>query len=1552
MSTIKLMTKSNDNVKQHVIFVHGLGGDSAETWLSLSTTPEFWPLWLNDKSNHISIWTIDYPADISRWLGGEAMHLTDRGVNLLNLLLTKSELQQGELVFIGHSLGGLVIKQILRHAESEAKTNITAAEFIKRTRRVAFLATPHAGSTLGAVANILRFFTRPSQATYSLILNSPNLRELNNWYRKWAGVHRIEHLVLYETRLSKIIWRYKELIVSAESADPGLTCTAVPIDADHYNICKPENQNSATYIFIKNFIQKELITSHRDTVIEQKLDLSIETIEKGEYRILSTLSSQPTETANMVVEKINERLSLMPSFESFSGSELIDTDIKKELTIIRKSRFLRGFQTEERAKDLARRVSVGNLKNGTPQIRCLALSWCARFLSIGDNRGKAEAYLNEAKQLGSTEEIVIAKAFINATSESVFDIVTELIKIPNELKYSAAYMLINFHQGPQKAKDWKQKSNIQLSQFDSGGKTTFINTLFALKEWDLLIENISSVEESDYEDYPALLNLIAMAHLIQVVPEESRDSLIYSIPNKTEQFSLASDVNALEHRNTAIRLFIQCSIIARDLGCEDIANTAEEYRLWLQLEDKLQAEKAKQELEKSISGNIDLLLRRFPLAFNVGINVDLNIIEKEIERLTALTEGKDLVAAMARFEFIFCMKDPKRAYKYIAKYRQQIELVIDSDYLYCIEIEVLAQAGETEQATVLFERLDESTLNQSLRQRLKMVIASCMVQDYDSTSSLESQYEKTGHIDDLRILVDHIKNKLSHPKSLQYSLELFEKTKAVEDANTLVRTWSKLGNFKEIGSFLRQNQEFLSQSDVLQVHWAWTLYREGRLAESQTELKKLTTQEGQPYFKDLQINIAITSGDWESLQPIIENEWIKREQRSANELLTAGQLAKVVQSRRAKEFIIAAAGKDDNSAEVLMSAYLTANTMGWEDEPSTAQWLKDANNLSDESGPVHQMNLQDLYELIPKWRERDRKVWQALNDGSAPVSMIANQLNKSLTDFYLYPALLNINSGELISKTLIPAFSNTRSSKSISHEIISLDRTSLLTLGYLGLLKQTIDCFNVIELPHSTLGWLFTEKQKVGFHQPSRIEKAKNIWRLIAGKKIKILPKEFISDIELALEIGDELAQFLQEAKVESETNKPQRLVVRPYPVHKIDSLMNENADLSSYSNQLCSCSSIVNKLHSFGGCTEAERDEAFKYLSKNEGQWPDLVEIEDNAIIYLDSLAVTYFLQIDILDKIASNFVVFISPEYAEEQNALQNFETESNKAGEIIESIRAILCEGIKSGSVKIAPSSILNESSEDALKHIYLEIISTVQDAQAAIIDDRCINSHSYIDFEAKRIPINTTLDLLETFKYRGILNYEQWIMYITKLRQAGYIFIPLTSEELNYHLNKGLIDKGVLRETAELRAIRENILQLKMSHLVQLPRDHAWLAQLLKLLSDNIKTQWLQSSDSEISIARSEWLLQLIDYRGWAHCFIGNTGFHMAKFGAGLTISTLLLAPENLTPEVKKHYWEWLEDRLIKPLKENDPNSYEWIVSMAQNEIEKLSNDEYFEGVFDE
>jgi pimeloyl-ACP methyl ester carboxylesterase len=175
----RLLRLTDEGTERHVsvVFVHGPGGDAYGSWRQSANSGSLWPLWLAKDVRGLAVYTVDYDAAVSRWRG-TAMHLVDRASNLLERLLVEPDLQNGPLILIGHSLGGLVIKQLLRTAESEARNRIEAADLLRRVKKVAFLATPHTGSGLASWGDRLRVLVHPSAATASLVRNDPNLRDL------------------------------------------------------------------------------------------------------------------------------------------------------------------------------------------------------------------------------------------------------------------------------------------------------------------------------------------------------------------------------------------------------------------------------------------------------------------------------------------------------------------------------------------------------------------------------------------------------------------------------------------------------------------------------------------------------------------------------------------------------------------------------------------------------------------------------------------------------------------------------------------------------------------------------------------------------------------------------------------------------------------------------------------------------------------------------------------------------------------------------------------------------------------------------------------------------------------------------------------------------------------------------------------------------------------------------------------------------------------------------------------------------------------------------
>jgi len=202
--------------RANVVFLHGLGGDPRTSWQSGPNQQSFWPHWLAEDVTGLSVFSVDYEAPVTQWRG-TAMHLVDLSNNLLARVLAEPQLQTGQLNLIGHSLGGLVIKQLLRTAESEARSDAEAARLVERVEKVVFLATPHAGSDLAGFGNRMRILAKPSLLTAGLVQNDPHLRDLNHWYRSWANAKGVLHLILTETQATRALG----MIVEPDSSDPG-----------------------------------------------------------------------------------------------------------------------------------------------------------------------------------------------------------------------------------------------------------------------------------------------------------------------------------------------------------------------------------------------------------------------------------------------------------------------------------------------------------------------------------------------------------------------------------------------------------------------------------------------------------------------------------------------------------------------------------------------------------------------------------------------------------------------------------------------------------------------------------------------------------------------------------------------------------------------------------------------------------------------------------------------------------------------------------------------------------------------------------------------------------------------------------------------------------------------------------------------------------------------------------------------------------------------------------------------------------------------------------
>jgi hypothetical protein len=395
---------------------------------------------------------------------------------------------------------------------------------------------------------------------------------------------------------------------------------------------------------------------------------------------------------------------------------------------------------------------------------------------------------------------------------------------------------------------------------------------------------------------------------------------------------------------------------------------------------------------------------------------------------------------------------------------------------------------------------------------------------------------------------------------------------------------------------------------------------------------------------------------------------------------------------------------------------------------------------------------------------------------------------------------------------------------------------------------------------------------------------------------------------------------------------------------------MEEEADLTEHAAVMSSCLSVVEKLREKSQITAEEEKRARAYLQLHEKPWSNQPEITDGAILYLDNLAITYFLHLGVLEKLqAAGLRPIASPREVSEANALIAYEGISDKVNEAIERIRSAVNSRIESGRIKVGRRPSADEPDEQSISHHpTVGVISLARECDAVVSDDRLLNQHAHVDDGSAQSPIYSTLDLLDSLASAGAISTDDLLEHRTLLRRAGYFFVPVSDDELARHLNASSVTDGEVIETAELKAIRENILRVRMSNWLQLPKEVPWLDSTLKVFIRVLKSLWIDGADLPSVTARSDWIVDQVDVRGWAHSLGPENGDNVVRIGRGAHILLLITLLSDASHEVKDAYSSWVESRILAPIKEQFPDLYAWIVEQQRRQIAEMAETELTEG----
>ncbi|KAF5025948.1 hypothetical protein F66182_1983 [Fusarium sp. NRRL 66182] len=205
-----------------LVFVHGLGGNLKTTWKQEGTTEPWFtmPEFLGRLKDSVRVLSFGYNAHRFSDVGNTRIihHANDL---LRNLVLKRLDNPDRPLIFIAHSLGGLVVKRaILLCATNDDWKAIKQA-----TRSIVFMGTPHMGSEkaedlviVQRLASLIKFQAAvATNLTKELRSFSTAVQDINLEFT--IDVHRsIKLLCCYESHPQRLPNGIKEIIVPQWSA--------------------------------------------------------------------------------------------------------------------------------------------------------------------------------------------------------------------------------------------------------------------------------------------------------------------------------------------------------------------------------------------------------------------------------------------------------------------------------------------------------------------------------------------------------------------------------------------------------------------------------------------------------------------------------------------------------------------------------------------------------------------------------------------------------------------------------------------------------------------------------------------------------------------------------------------------------------------------------------------------------------------------------------------------------------------------------------------------------------------------------------------------------------------------------------------------------------------------------------------------------------------------------------------------------------------------------------------------------------------------------------
>lgn len=656
----------------------------------------------------------------------------------------------------------------------------------------------------------------------------------------------------------------------------------------------------------------------------------------------------------------------------------------------------------------------------------------------------------------------------------------------------------------------------------------------------------------------------------------------------------------------------------------------------------------------------------------------------------------------------------------------------------------------------------------------------------------------------------------------------------------------------------------------------------------------------------------------------------------------------------------------DIPAKLAGAALHLSLELGFHEEATPLYNALNAPSIDGVESSVKKVSIEDVVDIIRNQQKRVQKFTQVYLNGKAPIHLFSSEINANIARLF-WKGFEVHKDGEMLST--FPLLIRNGSRRTLETFTIPfrdwnliLDLTALIIAAHLKLLDVIEGRQNPVHIPRVLPRALLQAEQDVRPHQPDRIEALRCVIKDVDSGRIKIAVTAggYLHKVEEFDGLDARRAELLLYAQ-----SRNGFLVDYGQPA---STLPNECAD------RITTLRSIADGLLSNGGLDDKEHREALKKLG-SYGNEPPLMQPSRGQPLIFYGNTVEVLAEAGLLSATNSVFEVFIDKDFLELAKDEVAQADEDYKLADWLLQLRTRIAKGINTGTYILLPHNPASEKwieegklADNGAELCLVELLALPPDQDAVLwIDDRCCTGYS----NSNGHPIVGVVDVLSALASDGLIDQSTQSLALRRLRAAGSGFLPITQNEVLYHLDQAVVENDRVVETPGLRVIRKNFalfllledhLELEGPNHIQerKPDELWWLLGTYRAVNEIILAVW-QREDLDLVTRKawSEWAWKALRVQRFNRLPLHQTTEDGAKYLFALTLASLLSGAIQLPSRrdtqyqnIRLDYLDWLHVNIVKPQIDTDNVLFENIICILQqtfcsileeNSSEKKVND---------